>query len=271
MALRRTVLLHYRTRYISASYTARKGWQTLKTGALLIALVAATATPAHAQSFGIPNTSNKPPSGSPIQIEDCKAGQDGGLLIAQSDGRFEIAFSNEGGTAADLIRFQVDLDQERFFIRDAGKFSPGITIRHRYRQRGGNVVSSPLLRPAKMHCEVLAVHFVDGTSWTPSSVDASDPKAEPAEALRIGGYLGIVFKQRTDGVYAGLILPASPAQKADIRQGDRITALESNQIQSTDDLMQLLNATPPGTKLRITLLRNGRVLSVVVKLGRRPQ
>lgn len=122
-----------------------------------------SASGSSAQSFGVPNTGNAPPTGSPIEIEDCKTGQTGGMLLAESDGNFDVEFTNEGNTTADLIRFEIDLGQERLFIRDAGKFSPGVTIKHRFRQRGGNFVSSPLFSPAAFHCSVAAVHFVDGT------------------------------------------------------------------------------------------------------------
>ena len=235
---------------------------------LIAAIAASVAAPAGAQSLGVPNSSDHPPSGSPIQIEDCKAGQDGGMLLAQSDGNFEIVFTNEGGVVADLVRFQVDLGQERLFIRDAGKFSPGVTISHRYRRRGGNVVSSPLFSPVKLQCTVAAVHFVDGSEWTPPGSSAA-PTPTPNPVLG-DGFLGVVFKQQADGVYAQLVLPASPAQNAGIEQGDRITKIESNAIATVNDAIELISATPPGARLHLTVMRDGRRIALTAVIGKRP-
>lgn len=225
-----------------------------KTAWLLLAL-ALTAAPVSAQ-----------PGESPVQIEDCKAGEDGGLLIAKSDGSFAITFTNESQKVADLVRFQVELGQEQLFIRDAGKFSPGITIKHTYRQRGGNVVSSPLLKPAALRCQVADVHFVDGSSWTP---DASSSAPSSTTAVLGDGYLGVIFKQQGDAIYAGLIVPASPAQKAGIRQGDQITTISSNTIATVSDANQLISSTPPGTQLQISVVRNGQTVTITATVGRR--
>ena len=241
---------------------------------LVSVLAATTAAPARAQTFGVPNTGNKPPGGSPVQIEDCKTGQDGNLVISQSDGNFEITFTNEGAATADLVRFQVDVGSERVFIRDAGKFSPGVTIKHKFRRRGGNVVSSPLFHPVAMQCTVASVHFVDGSDWTPDAAAASPssggaPAAAPA--LLGDGYLGITMKQMDDGVYAALVMPAGPAAKAGVRQGDRISSIESNDIATVADALQLISGTPPGTPLHLTVMRKGKPVQITAVVGKRPQ
>lgn len=234
-------------------------------------ILALSAGPAAAQTFGVPNTSNAAPTGAPVQIEDCKTGQDGGLLIAQSDGNFEISFTNEGATTADLVRFQIELGQEQIFIRDAGKFAPGVTIKHRYRRRGGNVVSSPLLSPVSFHCSVAAVHFVDGSDWTPSAAAATSSGGAFAAPTLLGdGYLGLKMQQTADGVIIALVMPAGPAANAGMHQGDRIASIESNNIASLSDALQLISATPPGTKLHLTVFRNGQPVQVTAIVGKRP-
>ena len=240
--------------------------------AALFCILALAAAPAAAQTFGVPNTTNAPPSGAPVQIEDCKAGQDGRMLLAQSDGNFEITFTNEGAATADLIRFQIELGQEQIFIRDAGKFSPGVTIKHRYRRRGGNVVSSPLLSPVTLHCSVAAVHFVDGTDWTPSVAAAASPStpAGAPPALFGDGYLGVRFEQRADGVYCSLVMPASPAANAGLHQGDRLASIESNNIATLSDALQLISGTPPGTKLHLTVMRKSEPVQLTAIVGKRP-
>jgi hypothetical protein len=62
----------------------------------------------------VPNTSDHPPTGSPIEIEDCKAGQTGGMLVAESNGNFEIVFAEQfdrlAGNAAEFV--------DRFIVRE---------------------------------------------------------------------------------------------------------------------------------------------------------
>src|SRR5579871_3818429 len=107
---------------------------------------------ASGQTLGVPNTGNAPPKGPPVQIEDCQAGTKGDPLLTQSDGTFKISFTNESNVAADIVRFRVQYGNEDLAIRDVGEFSPGVTINHGFKDRGSNVVSSPLLAPAKLNC-----------------------------------------------------------------------------------------------------------------------
>lgn len=96
----------------------------LRVSVLVLALFVCDATIAVAKTpLGVPNTGNAPPTGSPIQIEDCVAGNDGNGLLAKSDGRFKIVFTNESRVPADLVRFRVDYGDESFAIRDCPTFN----------------------------------------------------------------------------------------------------------------------------------------------------
>lgn len=235
--------------------------------AIILALLVAATTCANAdETFGVPNTNNAPPTGSPVQIEDCKAGQDGGMLVATTDGSFDIAFTNEGSTTANLIRFQIDLGQDRIYIRDAGTFSPGVTVNHRFRRRGGNVVSSPLFAPAKFQCSVASVHFIDGTDWTADRAVVTNSSTN-----RANGWIGAKLNQKADGVYVALVLPGGPADIAGIHQGDRIASIQSNAILTTSDAVELISGAPIGTKLQISVVRNGKTLSLVAQTSQSPQ
>lgn len=218
------------------------------------------------QTLAVPNTSNAPLVGSPIEIEDCSAGQSGGLLLAQSDERFRIVFTNEDTIAADLVRFQVDLGHERLFIGDVGKFSPGVAISHLFRRRGGNVISSPLFSPANLSCSVVAAHFIDGTEWNRSLTTVGLPLAARSNF----GYLGIDFAQDQSGVYARLVLPASPAERVGVKQGDRIVRIDGNRLSTVRDAETLISASPPGTRLRLEIIRGGRLQNIDVVLSARP-
>lgn len=227
-------------------------------------------------SLGVPNASNRAPSGSPIEVEDCTTGQSGNLLVAQTDGRFKIVFTNEGSVTADLVRFRVNVGNESLSIRDVGKFAPGVTITHTYRQRGGNVVSSPLFAPSTTSCTVEAVHFTDGSDWTPSSgaaTAATQPPGASVVASTSGphGYLGVRLEQQGSKVVVGLVLPNAAGAIAGIKQGDVITEIEGNKITLVNDALMLITNADPGSTLHVTIERDGTSMKLGVIVGKRPQ
>ena len=135
--------------------------RALASAAALCALTAQTPPP----TLGVPNTNPKPPATSPVQVESCKLATHGGEVVAKT-GDLEIQFTNESSVIADVIRFKVTWNgDEVAYIRDAGKFSPGITVKHKFRQSEGQL-TSPLFARPKVRCAVETVHFVDGSIWT---------------------------------------------------------------------------------------------------------
>ena len=116
-------------------------------------------------TFGVPNTNPRPPSTSPVQVESCKIATRGGEVLAKT-GDLEIQFTNEGDLTADVIRFRVRWSgDDTSYIRDAGRFSPGVTVTHRFRQARGQLIS-PLFSRPNLRCAVETVHFTDGSVWT---------------------------------------------------------------------------------------------------------
>lgn len=236
----------------------------------ILALILCNTAMAFAQTaLGVPNTGNAPPSGSPVQVEDCVAGDDGNGLLAKSDGRFKIVFTNEGQVPADLIRFRIDFGEESFAIRDAGTFAPGVTISHRYRQRGGNVYSSPLFAPAKLRCIVDAVHFKDGSEWTP----AAAANATHASGLKPtgDGFIGIQMERTVQGVVARLLIPGGPARAAGMMQGDLLEKIDDQRIATIPDAIALISSVRPGSPLKITVVPDGSEHDLRVIVGSQPR
>ena len=62
----------------------------------------------------------------------------------------------------------------------------------------------------------------------------------------------------------------SPAQKAGIKEGDVVVALDGKQVEGREDLIKIVSAKPPGTEVNVKLLRDGKETVVPVKLGERP-
>jgi len=224
-------------------------------------------------TFGVPNSNPEAPSTSPIQVEECKTPEVGGLLISRTTAKFTIVFTNEGNVTADLVRFEIRLGQEDIFIRDVGKFEPGVTITHVFKRRGGNVVESPLLAPAPFYCGVASAHFADGTDWTPPSLTKHSLPPANSTALPLSlsgnGYIGASLQQTDAGIVVHLVLPHGPADKAGLQQGDLIFQIDKQRVASLNDAITLISATPVGTILPIIVVRDGNRLAIDITVANR--
>jgi serine protease Do len=63
---------------------------------------------------------------------------------------------------------------------------------------------------------------------------------------------------------------AGPAARAGLRQGDVVTALNGERIETSRALIRGVAGTPPGQTVRLTLQREGRQRELAVQVGRRP-
>ena len=61
-----------------------------------------------------------------------------------------------------------------------------------------------------------------------------------------------------------------PADEAGIKAGDRILAIDGEQIESDTDLRELLSEYEPGDRIELGVRRGARERDIQVKLGRRP-
>ena len=62
----------------------------------------------------------------------------------------------------------------------------------------------------------------------------------------------------------------TPADRAGLRAGDRVTAVDGDAIESGDELRERIDAQRPGDKLTLTITRSGDERTVEVTLGERP-
>lgn len=75
----------------------------------------------------------------------------------------------------------------------------------------------------------------------------------------------------TRGVVITDLQPADgPAAKAGLQRNDVITRIDDKKVTSTEDLRLLIGQTPPGTKITVHFLRDGKEQSKEVTLGRLP-
>jgi len=104
--------------------------------------------------------------------------------------------------------------------------------------------------------------------------DAQSAKKAPK------GWLGIHIQELTPslkeslklGDRKGLLVPEvvedSPADKADIEDGDVILTFDGKSVELAKEFTKLVQNTAPGTAVKVKLFRDGKELEVEVKIGK---
>jgi YidC/Oxa1 family membrane protein insertase len=89
----------------------------------------------------------------------------------------------------------------------------------------------------------------------------------------LSGYLGHVVME-DDGKVGGAPVQAvgegTPAAKAGLKPGDRITAVDEREVRDAKGLDEAMTPTQPGQTVTLTVLRDGKARKVDVELIRRP-
>lgn len=83
------------------------------------------------------------------------------------------------------------------------------------------------------------------------------------------GWLGLLLRSRGEEDVPGVssVTKNSPADKAGIRQGDRILKIKNKPVRSGSDVVQLVKTLKPGEKVKIELLRDNIKKSVIAIIG----
>lgn len=83
-------------------------------------------------------------------------------------------------------------------------------------------------------------------------------------------YLGMRIRQLEEGAEVLKVVPASPAEKAGLRAGDLILALDGEEVTREAPLVGLIAAYEPGDTVVLTIERDGREREMEVELGEWP-
>ncbi|MEZ5855150.1 MAG: PDZ domain-containing protein [Hyphomicrobiaceae bacterium] len=70
------------------------------------------------------------------------------------------------------------------------------------------------------------------------------------------------------GALVATAQPGTPADKAGIKSGDLIVKVDSKDIGDAKDLARAIGATPPGSTVKVAVIRDGKPLDISVKLTR---
>ena len=98
-----------------------------------------------------------------------------------------------------------------------------------------------------------------GTGWL--GVGLVEVGLEQAKAL---GY-------RRTLVATDRIFPASPAIAANLVLGDIILSFDDSVLKTAHDLVTLVQSSPPGRQVVLSILRDGRIIAQPIMLGARPE
>ena len=84
-------------------------------------------------------------------------------------------------------------------------------------------------------------------------------------------YLGVASGEtQTGGAQIGQIVAGGPADKAGLREGDRVVQIGGQPVRSPDDLSAAVNDRKPGEKVQVTVERSGERRTLTVTLGTQP-
>ena len=86
-------------------------------------------------------------------------------------------------------------------------------------------------------------------------------------------YLGAApdFSASEDGMYVRSVTEDSPAARAGIKTGDVILEIAGEMVANREDLVEVLGANLPGTKVKLKLKRGEETIELELTLGRTQQ
>ncbi len=97
------------------------------------------------------------------------------------------------------------------------------------------------------------------------------------------GYLGVMIQPLTPeaarslglrnarGAIISQVFKNTAAAKAGLKPGDIIVSVDGKPLRSSYDLPYIISSFRPGTKVKIGIIRNGKKMTIEVKLGQRPE
>ncbi len=88
--------------------------------------------------------------------------------------------------------------------------------------------------------------------------------------FRVPGWLGVLIKDSERGVVIKKVFPGSPAEKANLKEGDIILEIESEKVKDIRVLISEIKKFSPGENLKLKIKREGDLITTEVRLGERP-
>ncbi len=92
----------------------------------------------------------------------------------------------------------------------------------------------------------------------------------PNRLARQRGILGISLATTEAGPRISQVAKGSAAAKAGLRVGDRIESIDGVPMESVRQVVEMVGGHPPGTTIKLKLVRGEKELQLSAKLGKRP-
>src|SRR5260221_172103 len=107
-------------------------------------------------------------------------------------------------------------------------------------------------------------------------------RSTPDQFVSLSGYLGIMIQpvtsklanafklQEQSGALIGEVTPKSPAEEAGLKEGDVIMEFNGRSVVDSLHLRLMVPRTPPGTRVSLEVIRDGKEKTFDVKLAELP-
>jgi serine protease DegQ len=129
--------------------------------------------------------------------------------------------------------------------------------------RSGGSLGIGFAIPADLAKQVMEQIIRTGTvtrGWI--GVEVQDISAELAESFKLPG---------TNGTLIAGVLRGGPADRAGVKPGDVLLAVESSPVIDSTNMLNLIAALKPGKEATLKILRNRSEMLVKVNVGKRPR
>ena len=172
-----------------------------------------------------------------------------GRRTGLSDGSFEDFLQtdapiNRGNSGGALVNFNSELIGINSQILAGGPSGGNIGIGFAIPSNMAKSVMEQLLKDGKVHRGMLGVNIQTLTEDHAKALDLKD----------------------VSGVIVSNVRGGSAADKAGVKRGDIITAINGDKIDDGNVLRNKVASTPPGTEIKLTVLRDGSPITLTATL-----
>jgi Do/DeqQ family serine protease len=211
-----------------------------------------------------------------LEFADSDALQVGDLVLAIGN-PFAVGQTVTHGIVSALARTQVGITDYQFFIQTDAAINPGnsggalvdmagklVGINTAIFSRGGGSIGIGFAIPANMVRVVASSARTGGTTvmrpWLGARLQTVTP--EIAESLGL---------KRPGGALVAQVTQASPADRANLRTGDLIVALDDQEIEDSNAFDYRFATKMIGGNARLHIQRSGRDMTLTVALEAAPE
>ena len=206
-------------------------------------------------------------------------GNDGGLrvgdVVLAIGNPFGVGQTVTMGIVSALGRSHLGINTFENFIQTDAAINPGnsggalidangnlVGINTAIYSRSGGSLGIGFAIPAASARQVMEQIISSGSvtrGWI--GVEAQEISAELAESFKL---------RSTEGALIAGVVRGGPADRAGIKPGDILLAVEGNKVNDPSGMLTLIAALQPGKAARLRLLRNQKEVDYSVEVGRRP-